>query len=99
MKLNNKQIRYLKGQAHSKKPIVTIGMKGITDNILEEIDSALRYHELIKVKLPAGPKDAKIDIAEQISKPNKASKVGLTGRTLILFRQNAPDNTKIVLPS
>ena len=98
MKLTNKQIRYLKGEAHAKKPVVTVGIKGVSKSVLEEIDGALVTHELIKVKLPAGPKDAKLSLSKQLSAPNKSLIIGLTGRTLILFRQKKPDESKFSLP-
>jgi RNA-binding protein len=98
MKLTNKQIRYLKGEAHAKKPVVTVGIKGLSKAVHEEIDGALSAHELIKVKLPAGPKDAKLSLSGELSAPNKALIISLTGRTLILFRQNKPDESKYSLP-
>lgn len=98
MKLTNRQIRYLKGEAHSKKPVVTVGIKGASKTVLKEIDETLNAHELIKVKLPAGPKDAKQSLSNEISAPNKAVIIGLTGRTLILFRQNKTDESKYSLP-
>ena len=98
MKLTNKQIRYLKGEAHAKKPVVTVGMKGVTNTLLEEIDGTLNAHELIKIKLPAGPKEEKQSLCEELSAPNKATIIGLTGRTLILFRQKSSENSKYALP-
>jgi len=98
MKLTNKQIRYLKGEAHAKKPVVTVGIKGISKTVLEEVNGALGAHELIKVKLPAGPKDAKMSLGNELSAPNKATIISLTGRTLILFRQKTPDESKYSLP-
>ena len=98
MKLTNKQIRYLKGEAHAKKPAVTVGIKGVSKTLLEEIDSTLNVHELIKVKLPAGPKDAKKSLSDALSAPNKAVIIGLTGRTLILFRQKTTDESQYSLP-
>ena len=98
MKLTNKQIRYLKGEAHAKKPVVTVGIKGISKTVLEEVNGALDAHELIKVKLPAGPKDAKMSLGKELSAPNRAVIISLTGRTLILFRQKTPDESKYSLP-
>ena len=88
MKLNNKQINLLKGLAHSKKPVVTIGNNGITESVLAEADSALSHHELIKVKLPGIEKSLRQKLAEDICGKCGANNIGLTGRTLILFRQN-----------
>ena len=51
MNLNKKQIQYLKGEAHSLKPVVLLGSNGLTEGVIAEIDSALEHHELIKVKI------------------------------------------------
>lgn len=51
MAVTDKQKRYLKGLAHSLKPVVMLGDKGLTENVLNEIDNALERHELIKVRV------------------------------------------------
>ncbi len=51
MAVTDKQKRYLKGLAHSIKPVVMIGNSGLTDAVLAEIDNALEHHELIKVRV------------------------------------------------
>ena len=50
MNLSNKQKQYLKSEAHHLKPIVMIGANGFTEGVLAEIENALNFHELIKVK-------------------------------------------------
>ena len=59
MTLNKKQIQYLKGVAHSLKPIVLLGNNGLTEAVVAEIDYALNHHELIKVKIPTDDKEKK----------------------------------------
>ncbi|HMB59267.1 MAG TPA: YhbY family RNA-binding protein, partial [Xanthomonadales bacterium] len=51
MSLSTQQIRYLRGLSHHLRPVVTIADKGLSENVLAELDSALDTHELIKVKL------------------------------------------------
>ena len=51
MAVTDKQKRYLKGLAHSLKPVVLVGNSGLTDSVLAEIDNALEHHELIKVRV------------------------------------------------
>ncbi len=41
MKLTNPHTRYLKSLAHSLKPVVTVGIKGLSQSIQDETDSAL----------------------------------------------------------
>ena len=54
MKLSDKQKQYLRGLAHSLKPVVHIGSAGITPGLLTELDRNLEHHELLKVKLRVG---------------------------------------------
>ena len=98
MKLSNPQTRFLKGKAHSLKPVVTIGMKGLSQSVQDETDSALSRHELIKVKLPAVPKQQKLELADEISRQSGSLLIALTGRTIILFRQNPSKKSGITLP-
>jgi RNA-binding protein len=53
MELSSAQKRYLRGLTHHINPVVMVGEKGLSENVLEEIESALNHHELIKVKLRA----------------------------------------------
>ena len=40
----------LKAKAHKLDPVVQIGDKGLTEQVIAEIDRALQAHELIKVR-------------------------------------------------
>ena len=59
MTLTNKQTQYLKGLAHSLKPVVQLGANGLTEGVIAEIDQALSHHELIKVKIPSDDRNEK----------------------------------------
>lgn len=99
MNLNNRQRRQLKGLAHHLKPVVTIGNKGLSEQVKSEIDSALAHHELIKVKLPAIPKDQKQTLIDEISSHGNSVSIGLTGRVVIFFKPNADRKNPIALVS
>ena len=97
MSLTNNQTKSLRGQAHPLKPVVMVGQNGLKDTIFEEIETALDFHELIKVKV-AADRDEREEIIEEILKKSKAEKVQQIGQVLVLFRRN-PENPKIVMPS
>ena len=44
------QRKALKAKAHKLEPVVQIGAKGLTEEVIAEIDRALKAHELIKVR-------------------------------------------------
>jgi RNA-binding protein len=51
--LTSAQRKELKARAHSLEPVVIIGGKGLTAEVVGEIDRALKSHELIKVRAPS----------------------------------------------
>ncbi|MEW6982009.1 ribosome assembly RNA-binding protein YhbY [Colwelliaceae bacterium 6471] len=96
MNLNKKQIQYLKGLAHSLKPVVLLGNNGLTEAVIAEIDYALNHHELIKVKIPTDDREVKTLIVDAICREAKATMVQVIGKTLIIYRQS--DEKKIRIP-
>lgn len=95
--LNNKQIRFLRAQAHSLKPLVLIGAAGLTDNVINAINQALDDHELIKVRVNAEDRDAKNQIINTIMHQTEASHVQTIGHIGIFYRLNEK-NPQVELP-
>lgn len=96
MSLTNKQKQFLKAKAHELKPVVLLGGNGLTEGVVAEIDNALNFHELIKVKVPTEDREQKVLIMDAIIRETKADKVQVIGKTLVLFRQS--EDKKIALP-
>lgn len=96
MSLTNKQKQFLKAKAHELKPVVLLGGNGLTEGVVAEIDNALNFHELIKVKVPTEDREQKVLIMDAIIRETKADKVQVIGKTLVLFRQG--EDKKIQLP-
>ena len=97
MALSNPQIKFLKALAHNKKPVVIVGNKGVSDTVIEEVKTALAHHELIKVKLPAGEKKLRQEMAQEICNQSSAILISHVGRIIVLFLK-VPKPT-IQLPS
>ncbi|GAA6138678.1 ribosome assembly RNA-binding protein YhbY [Arenicella sp. 4NH20-0111] len=97
MTLTGKQKNYLRGVAHNLNPIVTIGGKGLTDAVMNEVELALNQHELVKIKLPSNSKSEKVALVAQITGQSNSEPVQLIGRVGVIYRAN--DEPKIVLPS
>jgi RNA-binding protein len=79
MAVNDKQKRYLKGLAHSLKPVVMIGDKGLTDNVISEIDNALSHHELIKVRVSGQEKAERLEVLNTIAEKTASDLVLIIG--------------------
>jgi RNA-binding protein len=50
----------LKARAHKLEPVVLIGAKGLTDEVVKEVDLALKAQELVKVRAPGLERDARV---------------------------------------
>jgi RNA-binding protein len=94
------QKKFLKGRAHGLKPVVFLGQKGLTDNVIDSIHAALDTHELIKVKFNEfKEKKQKAGMAEKIEVASACQLVGMIGHIGIFYRQHAdPDKRKVKLP-
>ena len=97
-KLKGSQKKYLRSQAHHLKPLVIIGAKGVTEQLIGSVDNALNDHELIKVKFGEF-KEAKKEISEEIVQATKSELIGLIGNIAIFYRQHPePEKRKIKIP-
>lgn len=96
MNLTNKQKQHLKGLAHHLNPVVLMGANGLTEAVLAEIEIALNYHELIKVKVVSEDRETKLLIVDAIVRETGAEKVQVIGKTLVLYRPS--EQRKIELP-
>lgn len=96
MSLTNKQKQFLKAKAHELKPVILLGGNGLTEGVVAEIEVALNFHELIKIKVPTEDREEKNLIMDAIVRETKADKVQVIGKTLVLFRSS--DDKKIQLP-
>lgn len=96
MTLSTKQKQFLKGLAHHLSPVVMLGANGLTEGVLAEIDNALNYHELIKVKISGAERETKQLIIDAIVRETQANAVQTIGHILVLYRPS--DEPKIQLP-
>lgn len=96
MKLSNKQKQHLKGLAHQLKPVVQLEQNGLTEGVLAEIENALSFHELIKVKVATDDREMKQLIIDAIVRETEAINIAKIGHIVVLFRQS--ENKKVELP-
>jgi RNA-binding protein len=99
--LKNAQKKYLKGLAHSLKPIVTIGQKGFNAGVCRSVEEALLAHELFKLKFNEHKeKEPKKAILSAIAAETGCELVGIIGHTAILYRPHPePDKRTIIFPA
>ena len=78
----------LKARAHKLEPVVTIGAKGLSAEVIAEIDHALTAHQLIKVRAPGLEREAREVAFAAICEQTRAQPVQHIGKVLVLFRKN-----------
>lgn len=96
MPLSARQKKHLRGLAHALNPVVTVGDKGLTENVLAEIETALDHHELIKVKL-RGDRQHRASWTDRIAERCGAERVQSIGQVACFFRRN-PEKPVVALP-
>ena len=95
-KLTSKQIKFLRGKAHHLNPVVTVGQLGISESVLKEVDTTLKHHELIKIKLRCDDQTELAALMESLTSSVKASLVQVIGHMAVLYR--ASPEKKIPIP-
>jgi len=88
--LTGKEKRMLRARAHKLKPLVQVGYKGLTDSLVEAVDSALESHELIKVKFFKF-KEEKKEIAADIETKTGSQLVGIIGNIATYYREKVEE--------
>ena len=85
--LTSAERKALKAKAHKLEPVVQIGAKGLTDDVIAEIDRALRAHELIKVRAGAMERGARDEALGSICQKTGADAVQQVGKVFVLYRR------------
>ena len=85
--------RALKARAHPLKPTVMIGNEGLSANVLQEIDSTLKAHDLIKIRVDTEDSDEREDMLGLICASTGASAIDHIGKILVVYRER-PQSAK-----
>jgi RNA-binding protein len=88
--LSGKQRRFLRGLGHHLDPVVLVGQRGISDNLVENFVDALEAHELVKVK--CHDPDALAQVATVLHERTGAQLAQQIGHTLLFYLQRREDS-------
>ena len=77
----------LKAKAHKLDPVVQIGDKGLTEQVIAEVDRALHAHELIKVRAASLDRNAREEAFGLIAEKTRAQAVQHIGKVFVFFRK------------
>ena len=96
--MTGKQRRALRALAHSLKPLLQLGKNGLSDQFLEQLNTALLQHELIKLKVLENAPNTPRESAKILEAQPELDVIQVIGRTIVLYRPH-PEDPQIILPS
>ena len=101
MKLSEAQKKFLRGLGHQLKPLIMVGDAGLSESLLAEYESTLSHHELIKVRVRVGDREARDAIISKLCDDSGATLVQRIGNVALLYRPNLKKKPekRIRLPS
>jgi RNA-binding protein len=101
MELSEHQKKHLRRLGHQLKPLIIVGDAGLSDSLLAEYDTTLDHHELIKVRVRVGDRDARDAIIETLCDKSRATLVKRIGNVALLYRPNLSkkQDKRLKLPS
>lgn len=97
MNLSESQKRFLRGLGHQLKPVIVVGNAGLSDSVLNEFDTTINHHELIKIRIRVGDRHARDALITDLCSKHSAQLVTRIGNVALVYRRN-DDKPKIPLP-
>lgn len=101
MSLSEPQKKHLRGLAHALHPIVMVGSgienPGKLEAIIKELEGALTAHELVKVSVRLGDREARDELLTTLTRQTQSELVQRIGNVGVLYRASQ-DKPRIVLP-
>ncbi|MBQ8928429.1 MAG: ribosome assembly RNA-binding protein YhbY [Oscillospiraceae bacterium] len=86
--LTSKQRAYLRGIASGYETIFQVGKGGISDNLITQVNDALKKRELIKLRVLDNSMLTAREAAEALAQACSADVVQVIGSRFVLFRRN-----------
>ena len=80
--------RQLRARAHALDPVVMVGNSGLSPAVFQEIERALKSHELIKIRVAGADRTGRARMLEEICSGTAAEPVQHIGRMLVIHREN-----------
>ena len=91
--LTNAKIRELKARAQLMKPTLKVGHDGLSGQFIAALDTALKHHDLVKVKF-SDFKEQKKELAPQLAAKTGSELIMRVGNVAVLYRPK-PEAEKV----
>lgn len=96
MAITSKQRAYLRSLAMKEETIIQIGKGGITDAVVDSVNTALAARELVKGRVLESSQLCAREAADELAVRCKAEGVQTIGTKFVLYKRNEKE-PKIVL--
>ena len=88
MALSEKQKKYLRGLGHKRQPIVRVGQNGLSENVVLELERALKHHELVKTRIAPGDRAERDQAIVALCERCRCELVQRVGNMALFYRRN-----------
>ena len=88
MAISSKQRAQLRGLAAAEDTIIQVGKGGITDNLVESVNAALKARELVKGRVLENSMLSAREACDALCQACQAEAVQVIGTKFVLFRRN-----------
>lgn len=86
--LGKKEKQFLKGEAHSLRPLFQMGKEGITEKFVDTFEDSIHAHELIKVSLLKSCPITVNEAAIEIARLTDSEVIQIIGKTFVVYRRS-----------
>lgn len=90
--------RTLRARAHALNPVVSVAENGLTESVIKEIDTCLKAHELIKIRVYGDDRAQREAYLAEICATLGAAPVQHIGKLLVVWREDAEGKAKKSAP-
>ncbi len=87
MALTQAQKRHLRKLAHTLKPVIIVGNAGVSPALVQELDTTLEHHELIKVRVNGEDRAARQAMIVELCDKGGSELVQTIGHIAVLYRR------------
>ncbi len=97
MNLSESNKKFLRGLGHQLKPVVAVGDAGLSSSVMQEFESSISHHELIKVRIRAGSRESRDTLIDGLCRQGSAELIQRIGNVALIYRPD-PDQPRIRIP-
>ncbi|XJS11362.1 ribosome assembly RNA-binding protein YhbY [Aerococcaceae bacterium WGS1372] len=90
-KLNKAQLKFLRKESHQLKPLFQMGKNGLSEEFINQVDSAIEKRELIKFVILQNSDEDLDGVALKIAEEIGGVVVQTIGSTAVLYRQSSKE--------